>query len=263
MQREGLWAIILAKMTPIHQSPDPASRTAHVPDGCRVYAIGDIHGRADLLRRLHLQIMEDAANAASLRKVVVYVGDYVDRGPESATVINMLINEPLGGFEVHHLKGNHESMMIDFLETGEGDMWMMNGAKDTLASYGLDVLDLRPFQSDFNGLSGVLEKALPDNHRAFLDGLELFYLEGDYIFAHAGLKPGVALEDQSERDITWIRDEFTETDADFGAIVVHGHTIRDQPQIRPNRIGIDTGAWHSNHLTALVLETDTRRFLQT
>ena len=99
MQREGLWAIILAEMTPIHQSPDPASRTAHVPDGCRVYAIGDIHGRADLLRRLHLQIMEDAANAASLRKVVVYVGDYVDRGPESATVINMLINEPLEGFE--------------------------------------------------------------------------------------------------------------------------------------------------------------------
>ena len=181
MQREGLWAIILAEMTPIHQSPNPASRTAHVPDGCRVYAIGDIHGRADLLRRLHLQIMEDAANAASLRKVVVYVGDYVDRGPESATVINMLINEPLEGFEVHHLKGNHEGMMIDFLETGEGDMWMMNGAKDTLASYGLDVLDLRPFQSDFNGLSGVLEKALPDNHRAFLDGLELFYLEGDYM----------------------------------------------------------------------------------
>lgn len=234
-----------------------------VPEGCRVYAIGDIHGRADLLGPLHRQIMEDAAEATGLRRVIVYLGDFVDRGPDGAGVIEMLINEPLEGFESHYLKGNHEDMMIRFLESGGGEMWFMNGARETVDSYGIGLSDLSFFLDDMESLAQALDDALPETHRAFLYGLELHHREGDYLFVHAGVMPGVAVQDQSERDLMWIRDEFTRTDADFGAIVVHGHTIREQPEVRPNRIGIDTGAWYSSRLTALVLETDTRRFLQT
>ena len=250
----------------MHQSPDPVIHTA--PSGSRVYAIGDIHGRSDLLRRLHAMILEDAApdspDAADLRKVVVYVGDYVDRGPDSAGVIGMLIEEPLQGFESHPLKGNHEDMMIRFLESGEGgEMWMFNGGRDTLDSYGIGLSDLSQFLDDREALAQAFGNAVPESHRAFLDGLRLYHREGDYLFVHAGMRPGVALEDQNEQDLIWIRDEFTDSDTDFGAIVVHGHSIRAEPETRPNRIGIDTGAWRSNRLTALVLEGNTRRFLQT
>ncbi len=254
----------------MHQSPDPAIHKA--PSGSRVYAIGDIHGRSDLLRRLHAMILEDAApdspgspDSASLRKVVVYVGDYVDRGPDSSGVIEMLIEEPLPGFESHPLKGNHEDMMIRFLDSGEGaETWlMMNGARDTLQSYGIEFSDISLTLSEPEALAPIFRDAVPESHRAFLGGLLLHHREGDYLFVHAGMRPGVALEDQTEQDMIWIRDEFTGSDADFGAIVVHGHSIRAEPEIKPNRIGIDTGAWHSNRLTALVLEGDTRRFLQT
>ncbi len=250
----------------MHQSPGPVIHKA--PSGSRVYAIGDIHGRSDLLRRLHGMILEDAGpdspDSAGLRKVVVYVGDYVDRGPDSAGVIGMLIEEPLQGFESHHLKGNHEDMMIRFLETGdENEMWMFNGARDTLDSYGIGISDIILFRGDMEALALAFRDAVPESHRAFLDGLRLHHREGDYLFVHAGMRPGVALEDQSEKDLIWIREEFTDSDADFGAIVVHGHSIRAEPETKPNRIGIDTGAWRSNRLTALVLEGDTRRFLQT
>ncbi len=250
----------------MHQSPDPVIHKA--PSGSRVYAIGDIHGRSDLLRRLHGMILEDAApdspDSADLRKVVVYVGDYVDRGPDSAGIIAMLIEEPLQGFESHPLKGNHEDMMILFLESGEGsEMWMFNGGRDTLDSYGIGISDISLFRGDREALALAFRDAVPESHRAFLDGLRLHHREGDYLFVHAGVRPGVALEDQSEKDLIWIREEFTDSDADFGAIVVHGHSIRAEPETKPNRIGIDTGAWRSNRLTALVLEGETRRFLQT
>ena len=176
----------------------------------------------------------------------------------------MLIDKPLEGFEHHHLKGNHEDMMIHFVDFGEGgDMWLMNGARDTLDSYGLGHSDIAIHHNDMKGLSNVFADALPQIHRAFLAGLGLHHSEGDYLFVHAGVLPGVAVKDQSEHDLIWIRDEFIQSDADFGAVVVHGHTIRPEPEIKANRIGIDTGAWHSNHLTALVLESNTRRFLQT
>ena len=253
----------------MHQSPAPV--THNVPSGSRIYAIGDIHGRADLLSRLHGMILDDAApdspnatDTPDLRKVVVYVGDYVDRGPDSAGVIGMLIEEPLQGFESRHLKGNHEDMMIRFLESGDGgEMWMLNGGRDTLDSYGIGLSDISLFRGDMEALALAFRDSVPENHRAFLDGLQLHHREGDYLFAHAGVKPGVAIEDQSEKDLIWIRDEFTDSDADFGVIVVHGHSIRAEPEIKPNRIGIDTGAWRSTRLTALVLEGDTRRFLQT
>ncbi len=246
----------------MHQSPGRAIHQA--PSGSRVYAIGDIHGRSDLLRRLHAMILADTAEDPDLRKVVVYVGDYVDRGPDSAGIIAMLIEEPLQGFESYPLKGNHEDMMIRFLEYGDdGEMWMVNGGRDTLDSYGIGISDISLFRGDRQALAQAFGDAVPESHRAFLDGLRLYHREGDYLFVHAGVRPGVALEDQSENDLIWIRDEFTDSDTDFGAIVVHGHSIRAKPEIKPNRIGIDTGAWRSNRLTALVLEGETRRFLHT
>lgn len=255
-------------MAPLHQSPEaapPSTRTpAKVPDDCLVYAIGDIHGRADLLRRLHRQILDDAAKIEISRKVIVYLGDYVDRGPDSREILDTLIDDPPDGFEVHHLKGNHEDMLLRFLKTGDnGQMWLMNGGRDTLDSYGIDLSTFSLFRDDMDGLFQALNDAMPDNHRAFLNGLSLHHQEGDYLFVHAGIRPGVALEDQNPHDLTWIRNDFIDSEADFGAVVVHGHTIRRLPDIKDNRIGIDTGAYSSNRLTALVLETDTRRFLQT
>jgi serine/threonine protein phosphatase 1 len=254
-------------MALIHQNPTPRSAegSAQAPPGSRVYAIGDIHGRADLLTRLHRHILDDAGSAPGLRKVVVYLGDYVDRGPDSSGVIDILINRPLEGFEVHHLKGNHEDMMIAFLETGVcSEMSMtINGVRDTLDSYGLGLSDAAPYRDDGNSLGRAFTDAVPQSHRKFLGGLELHHTEGDYLFVHAGLKPGVAMADQKEEDLLWIRDEFTRTDTDFGAVVVHGHSIRMEPDVRPNRIGIDTGAWRTGILTAVVLEGGKVRFLQT
>ena len=253
-------------MALIHQKPNPGSAkaSAHAPPGSRVYAIGDIHGRADLLRRLHGHILDDAAAAPDLRKIVVYLGDYVDRGPDSSGVIDILINRPLEGFERHHLKGNHEDMMIRFLETGAGsEIWMMNGARDTLESYGLGFSDTALYRYDAKGLAQAFTDAVPQGHRAFLSRLALHHAEGDYLFVHAGLKPGVALEDQDESDLIWIRNEFTRTDTNFGVIVIHGHSIRIAPDARPNRIGIDTGAWRTGILTAAVLEGGEVRFLRT
>ena len=245
-------------------TPEEGAAPGRAPAGCRVYAVGDIHGRADLLRRLHGQIRDDAADAPGLRKVVVYVGDYVDRGPDSFGVIDMLIHEPLEGFERHHLKGNHEDMLMAFLETGSGgETWIVNGGRDTMESYDVDLWDIGFGLGNLPGLGEKLQANIPEDHLAFLAGLQLSHREGGYLFVHAGLRPGVALEDQDEYDFLWIRHDFLDADADYGMIVVHGHSINPEPDIRPNRIGIDTGAWRTGHLTALVLEGDSRRFLQT
>lgn len=268
------WAIILPEMTPRRQSTGngrsgretaaDAPVSPRVPENCRVYAIGDIHGRADLLGRLHGQILDDAKTAPDLRKVVVYVGDYIDRGPDSFDVIDGLIEAPLEGFERHYLKGNHEDMMIGFLETGNyGETWLMNGGRNTLDSYGIGLWDLLGDLRNLQNARDKLRQAVPESHWKFLTGLEMHHAEGDYLFVHAGLRPGVALRDQNEFDLMWIREDFLYSDADLGHVVVHGHTVCPEPETRPNRIGIDTGAWRSNRLTALVLEADTRRFLRT
>ena len=250
----------MPEMTTLHQS----TGTRRAPENSRVYAIGDIHGRVDLLRRLHRQILDDAKDAPDKRKVIVYVGDYVDRGPDSFGVIDMLTHEPLEGFERHLLRGNHEDMMTGFLETGTGgEMWLMNGGRDTMDSYGIDLWDMLLDLCDLEKARQGLLHAVPESHLKFIKDLELHHREGDYLFVHAGILPGVRLEEQTERDLLWIRGEFLDSDADHGFVVVHGHSSRSEPEARANRIGIDTGAWHSNRLTALVLEDDSRRFLQT
>ena len=241
----------------------PALRCEATP-GSRVYVVGDIHGRLDLLRRLHEMIAADAADAGPLRKVLVYLGDYVDRGEKSREVVQCLIDERLPGFEPVHLCGNHEEMMLSFLnDVSVGAMWMYNGGDATLYSYGVGLQEGATLEERHLMMQRKLREALPESHTKFLQGLKLYHVEGDYLFVHAGVMPGKPLEEQEARDMLWIRNEFIHSGADHGKCVVHGHTIVPAPDIRDNRIGIDTGAYYSGTLTCLVLENAERRLLQT
>lgn len=239
--------------------------TARVPDGMRIYAIGDIHGRVDLLRKLHGQILTDSSSLSSnIGKIVIYLGDYVDRGLESREVIDLLIDEPLPGFESIHLRGNHEEAFLKFLkDVTIGPSWFRIGGDATVYSYGVRIpLDVAPEQR-FAYISEYLSDAIPPNHREFLSRLEQSWRIGDYLFVHAGLRPGRSLEEQTTEDLLWIREEFLDSTADHGSIVVHGHSVTEAPEIRKNRIGIDTGAYTSNILTSLVLEGGDQRFIAT
>lgn len=234
-----------------------------VPDGRVVYAIGDIHGEIGKLDRLHAAIRADAEARGTDRKVTVYVGDYVDRGPDSAGVIDRLVADSLPGFERIFLMGNHEEFLLQFLsdpDTWGG--WLMNGGEATLASYDVDLPSIGSFSEDASRLRNEFTARLPDAHRRFLEELRLYHIEGDYLFVHAGIRPGQPIERQSWMDLLWIRDLFLRSDADHGFVVVHGHTPVEQPEIRPNRIDIDTGAVFGGKLTALVLEGAERRFIQ-
>jgi serine/threonine protein phosphatase 1 len=243
----------------------PAPRPAAVPPGDRIYAIGDIHGRLDLLTALHGKMVADrAARPHAGTATVVYLGDYVDRGPASRAVIDCLIGDPLPGFATVHLLGNHEEAMLRFLEdVSIGPDWLSFGGEATLRSYGVHppqgVMGMRRFEAR----QQQLVANLPPAHVAFLRGLALSHEAGDYFFVHAGVRPGVALERQRAEDLLWIRETFLHSTADHGKVIVHGHTPDHAPQVRANRIGIDTGAFASGILTCLVLEGEGRRFLFT
>lgn len=237
---------------------------SRVSGGARVYAIGDIHGRVDLLRDLHRQIIDDAGQGTPRRKVLVYLGDYVDRGPHSFEVVDSLISDTPEGFETVFLKGNHEDMLLGFLEQGAfGSAWLLNGGLATVESYGVDFGGMFMGAAKLRSARQNFRNALPQDHLEFFRGLAAFHVEGDYLFAHAGVDPNVSLENQDEHDLMWIREKFLRHTIPFGKIVVHGHTIRPSPDVRPNRIGIDTGAYETGRLTCLVLEGGKRRFLQT
>ncbi len=251
---------------------DQNGALASIPSGRRIYAVGDIHGRHDLLTDIHARILNDATRAdplGAVSKVVIYLGDYVDRGPMSKEIIAAFIDHPLDGFETIYLKGNHENFLIKFLNNHEvGRNWLANGGVETIRSYGVG-LDHNPADDgdfrhiDFRHIQAALRAAIPNAHRDFLAGLKRFHQEGDYYFTHAGVSPRRSLNDQIEEDLLWIRDEFLSYDKPFGKIVVHGHSIAPQPQIRTNRIGIDTGAYATGRLTCLVLQENVYGFLQT
>jgi len=242
----------------------PSASLPEVPEGSRIYAIGDIHGRLDLLRRLHGLIRDDAAAHPAARKVAVYLGDYVDRGESSAEVIDLLIGDPLPGFESVHLLGNHEEMMLDFFEDiAIARSWMTNGGAETLASYRIAPPMIFADEATVTQVQQDLAARLPPAHRTFLEGLALSHEEGGYFFAHAGIRPRVPLDKQEKKDLIWIRTPFLDSEEAHGKMVVHGHTITDHPEIRRNRIGIDTGAYATGRLTCLVLEGSDREFLQT
>ena len=237
---------------------------ASVPAGRRVYAIGDVHGRVDLLAKIHELIRRDMAAAGDGKTaVVVHLGDYVDRGPQSREVIDLLLGPPPPGVERIFLKGNHEALLLDFLIRPEdGRNWLHIGGNATLASYGVPM-------SAYAGDDMLIRAGrlfadnLPPAHADFLRGLKLMHLEGDYLFVHAGVRPGVELAKQGANDLMWIRDVFLESSEDHGKIIVHGHSIRPEVEMMPNRIGIDTGAFRSGRLTCLVLDGTSRRLLQT
>jgi serine/threonine protein phosphatase 1 len=226
--------------------------------------VGDIHGCLGPLRALHQLIRDDAADHPASRKLVIYLGDYIDRGMDSRGVVDLLLQQPLTGFEPVYLKGNHEDALLRFLE-GEaiGPEWISYGGDATLLSYGVRPPGLGADARESQRARRELAKKLPTEHIDFLRRLALVHTEGDYLFVHAGLRPGIALDRQSAADMLWIRDEFLRTQADFGKMVVHGHSITEAPEMRHNRIGIDTGAFASGHLTCLVLDGASRFFLTT
>jgi serine/threonine protein phosphatase 1 len=236
--------------------------TARVPEGVRVYAIGDIHGRFDLLQRIHQRIAADAAALPRTRRIVVYLGDYVDRGLNSREVVDFLIDQPLAGFESVHLRGNHDQQLLDFLaQPATGALWLRYGGDATLYSYGIRFPDGGPKLMQLQIMSEQLKETIPARHLAFFNGLKLTFEIGDYLFVHAGIHPEKTMEQQTLEDMLWIRDEFLESDFDLGKVVIHGHSVTEKPEIRENRIGVDTGAVFSNTLTCLVLEDGGQRFL--
>ena len=229
-----------------------------LPAGRRIYAIGDVHGRADLLERLQQRIAADVELNPIADPLLVCLGDYVDRGPDSAGVLDLLLGETPAGMRRVALMGNHEELMLRFLvDDSAGAVWLANGGDATLESYGVD-----PAES-YERARRQLAARLPARHRTLLESLALSHSEGDYFFAHAGIRPGVALDRQRREDLLWIRGEFLRSDIDHGKVVVHGHSITAEPDVRANRIGIDTGAYASDRLTCLVLEGRERRFFVT
>jgi serine/threonine protein phosphatase 1 len=245
-------------MTAAAQSQAPST------GGRLVYAVGDIHGYAQQLRDLLDHIADDAATSAPAeRPLLIFIGDYVDRGPDSRGVIDRILAlEADDRFEVICLMGNHEEALMRFLaDPGYASSWIGNWGEATLRAYGVEP-PLLPNTATCEAAQARFREVFPAEHRAFLGRLQISVTVGDYLFVHAGVRPGVALDAQSERDLIWIRYEFLESDADFGKVVVHGHTPADAPELKANRINIDTGVYFSGVLSAVRLEGERRRFLQ-
>jgi len=231
--------------------PAPAS----LPTGQRLYAVGDVHGCLDRLTALHALIAEDLAGRPVAEPVLVHLGDYVDRGPDSAGVVALLeAGSPVPGAATVNLMGNHEHMMLAALASGETEateLWLANGGADSLHSWGV------PRSAQPTDWSAHL----PVPHLLFLRDLALRHQAGGYLFVHAGIRPGIPLDHQSRHDLLWIREPFLSSTQEHGAVVVHGHTPRQQPVVRSNRIGIDTGAVMGGVLTCAVLEEDRLGFI--
>lgn len=236
---------------------------ARVPDGLRLYAIGDVHGCDDLLDDIHARIAADIAGRTSSSIRIVHLGDYADRGPQTADVIERLSRLRETDDNVICLRGNHEHMLLEFLDNphASGVTWLSNGGENTLRSYDIDLFGSSSIDRRMIAISRRFAEAIPAHHHHFLNTLEYSVHFGDYFFCHAGIRPGIPLDQQDPTDLIWIRDHFLESDADFGAVVVHGHTPVEEPEIRPNRINIDTGAVFGGALTCLILEGNEYRFL--
>lgn len=226
-----------------------------VPSGVRVYAIGDIHGRADLLTALFERIDASLKASPVRRAFHVFLGDYIDRGPNSREVVDALVARKQRHTMVY-LKGNHESYALQFLnDPSVLSEWSSAGGTSTLLSYGVKPSTRNERRQDQH-VAQAFHLALPERHRQFLQNLKLSFICGDYFFTHAGVRPGIVLRKQREQDLLWIREDFLLHEEDFGKVVVHGHTPVLEPDVRPNRINIDTGAYATGRLTCLVLQGD-------
>jgi serine/threonine protein phosphatase 1 len=229
-------------------------RLPRLPDRVRIYAVGDVHGRADLLDQVLSRIDADLAAYPDCRPRQVFLGDYIDRGPSSRAVIDRLIKRART-HEIVCLKGNHETYVFEFLRNPAilAD-WRQLGGLETLMSYGLKP-SMKADVTEQLELAKALAASLPKHHRQFLRNLSNSFSCGDFFFVHAGVKPGIPLEQQREEDLLWIRDDFLLCEHGFGKIVVHGHTPVLEPDMRPNRINIDTGAYATGRLTCLIIES--------
>ena len=231
-----------------------------VPLGRRVYAVGDIHGRADLLAAVFRRIDHDLKARPAAKTVQVFLGDYIDRGPHSRQVIDLLLARQRE-HEVELLKGNHEACAVQFLSDPTVlSQWRLIGGVNTLLSYGVIPKGRNNPQSQ-QEVAAAFRQSFPDSHRRFIQGLKLSFTCGDFFFVHAGVRPGTPLQKQAEHDLLWIREDFLLHEESFGKVVVHGHTPAREPDVRPNRINIDTGAYATGQLTCLVLEGDRITFL--
>jgi serine/threonine protein phosphatase 1 len=227
------------------------SAAASLPRSTRVYAVGDIHGRADLLDETIARIDEDLDRRPVKHAIEVYLGDYVDRGPDSKSVVDLLTVRLVQNGAVC-LRGNHEALMEAFLQDPAGfQAWRQLGALQTLASYGISP---RSEAGTIAGLHRSFVKLFPRTHELFLQCLRDSFRCGDFFFVHAGIRPGVPIESQDSSDMLWIRDEFLNSQQDHGVFVVHGHTPVPHPDIHHNRVNIDTGAWRSGTLTCIAIE---------
>jgi serine/threonine protein phosphatase 1 len=226
-----------------------------VPRGIRVYAIGDIHGRIDLLRGVFERIDASLEAYPVKHALHIFLGDYIDRGPNSREVIEAVL-ERKKQHAVISLKGNHESFAVQMLsDPSILSDWSQSGGVNTLLSYGVRPSTRDEPQQD-KDIAAAFGQALPESHRNFIQSLPLSFTCGDYFFTHAGVRPGVPLNEQREQDLLWIREDFLLHEEDFGKVIVHGHTPAAEPDIRPNRINIDTGAYATGRLTCLVLQGD-------
>lgn len=241
----------------------PPRPPASLPAGQRVYAVGDVHGRFDLLQDLIGRIAADNEARAQRDVHVVMLGDLIDRGPQSREIVELFLKGAPSFAKWHFIMGNHEEMLLKLIDQPDASLmpqFLRYGGRETFESYGapqrvLDTPDL--YAPD------TLPFYIPEEHRAFLRLMEDGILVGDYFFTHAGIRPGVPLDDQEQQDLRWIRRDFLESEADHGMIVIHGHTVSEEVEVRANRIGIDTGAYKTGRLTALGLEGTERWFIQT
>lgn len=238
----------------------PETPRPSVPEGERIYVVGDVHGRIDLFKPLIDAVERDDREAQPAETTIVLLGDLVDRGPDSAGVVAQA-RELQARRRVRILAGNHEEMFLQsFEERSILRHFLKHGGRETLFSYG--ITRERYNESTLDELQHLMCDAVPQADRDFLRGFEEYVIAGDYLFVHAGILPEVPLEEQSRHDLLWIRDRFLRHSAPHSHVVVHGHTICDPVAECANRIGIDTGAYRTGKLTALVLEGDTRRYIQ-
>jgi serine/threonine protein phosphatase 1 len=237
-------------MRPSHPA-NPSPLAASTPADTRIYAVGDIHGRADLLAETIARIDDDIRRRPIQHIVEIYLGDYVDRGPDSKGVIDQLAVRMVDNKAVC-LRGNHEALMEDFLRDADAfPDWQQLGALQTLASYGVHPPGRNETIAD---LRRRFLRVFPRLHELFLRRLRYGFYCGDFLFVHAGLRPGVPIERQNLNDLLWIRNEFLHSSQHHGRFIVHGHTPVPHPDIRSNRINIDTGAWRSGTLTCVAIE---------
>jgi serine/threonine protein phosphatase 1 len=240
------------------------SRTASAPAGPRghrAYVVGDVHGRLDLLDRMLAMVEGDLAGRPARRATLVFVGDLIDRGANSAQVVERLRTYRHPGLETIFLLGNHEEVLLRIIdgESGLIDKWRWFGGKECIQSYGADPVEFARL-GEREALEEV-RRRVPKEHVDFMAGFGDSCRFGDYLIVHAGIRPGVEFERQSQEDLRWIRAPFLDHAGDHGFVVVHGHTIVPDVVERPNRIAIDTGAYRSGRLTALVIEGEERRYL--